>query len=311
MGELKIQGLAVEGNGQYPEFEKLLRKGIPSVYHEEIIHINELIIGTVILVFGFIMFYIFSDVSSLVPIIGSLAVIIGIALTLHGLRKYFSLRRKYRFQNLSRKTISECIMYLDARVFPSKRLDSRVPYDLALHPSFYNPEKFCKEFREFVIGTRDQVTWPIRIIDQFRWDVKVAKQGFRPCSMAFFGLTFILILVLAFLFTLSIWPWMFAIVLLGYCTLQGIYMYIRYLIDNKSLLRDSWIDELVSSETVELEDSIHQIFEQLQAEFPYPFRFYLSGEYPQLVYTGREVTSPQNTSLKEAVLYPKLTTDNE
>jgi hypothetical protein len=301
----------VDGEGQFPEFEKLLKKGIPSIYHEEVIHIQELFIGMVIASFGFILSFLFSHVSNLVPAIGLLVMIIGIALILNGTLKYVSRRRQYRFQNLSRKTISESIMYLDARAFPSKRLESDVPYDLVLHPSFYNPQKFRKVFRSFAISTRGQITWPSSILDEFRWDAKEAKDGFRPCSVTFFGLTIIFLVIIVYILSLAGWVLMLTTVVLGYCVLQGTYMYLRYLFDNKSLFMDSWIDELVASESVELEESIHQIFNLLQAKFPYPFRFYIRGEYPQLVYTGREVTSPDKIRLKEALLYPILTVDNK
>ncbi|MFW9805396.1 MAG: hypothetical protein ACFFFK_01545 [Candidatus Thorarchaeota archaeon] len=296
---------------QFPRFTELLRKGVPSAYHEEIIHIQDLPIGIVIAIIGLVISWPFSYFSGVIPTIGLIVLLFGISLMINGFWKYFSLRKEYRFQNLSRKTISEAIMYLDARVFPPERLESHVPYDLALHPSFYNPEKFRNQFRSFVINTRGQITWPSRIVEQLKWDVEVAKQGLRPCSVTFFGLTIILIVIITYLVSLADWTWMFAIFLLGFCTLQGIWLYIKYLFDKKSLFRDSWIDELVSSNLVELKDSMYQIFNLLHAEFPYPLRFYLTGEYPQLVYTGREVISPNKTRLKEAVLYPKITEEKE
>ena len=59
------------------------------------------------------------------------------------------------------------------------------------------------------------------------------------------------------------------------------------------------------TDSIELEETLSEIFALLQTEYRYPLRFYLVKDYPQLKYTGRTKTSETLVQLKEAVFYPR------
>ncbi|MFX1578247.1 MAG: hypothetical protein ACFFBJ_01265 [Promethearchaeota archaeon] len=295
----------MDEKGEFPKFKELLQNAMPSPYHEENAHIQDFLIGTSITVFGFWFMLLLAALSDEFEILGLFVTLGGIALILHGILKFFSLRKIYSFMGLSRKTISDAIMYLDARARLYERTESNDHGHGKMPFSDFELNQFRREFRELVIHTCGLISWPSRIADEISWDVQIAKYGLRSHTITSLGVMSIFIVLIAYLFTLSNWIWMVVGFLLGCSLLGSVYGYIRYLYNNRLMFRDNWISTLVTSESIQLDDVINQIFDILQAKFPYPLRFYLISEYPQLDYTGRTMTTETKIPLKEAILYPK------
>jgi hypothetical protein len=77
------------------------------------------------------------------------------------------------------------------------------------------------------------------------------------------------------------------------------------------LLGNNQIHNIKKSDSIQPEDTVGEILDLFQTEFPTPLRLYVVGDYSQLTYTGRTKTSDTLVRLKEAILYPKLTEEKE
>ncbi|MHA2143907.1 MAG: hypothetical protein ACXAB0_00540, partial [Candidatus Thorarchaeota archaeon] len=295
----------VEGKTEFPDFERLIEKEIPIVYHEEYYHQMRLFIGPFIAVLGILPLFLFRMTWGELQTFGLVATLFGVILTIRSFVLYRSNIREYSYKGLSRKTITEAIMFLDTRFVQPEKKVQVVPFLKKMVLSSYKFGRFKKEFYKFVESTTGLITWPSRLFDGFEMDIQDVKKGFRPISITFLLVLPVISIVTIYLSTFGGWTLLIAIVPSGYCFFWGIFSFFRYLYDNAPLFRSNWINQVLKSESIQLEDTIDAIFNLLQSEFPYPLRFHLTGEYPQLTYTDRTITSHTRVSLKEAVLYPQ------
>jgi len=298
-----------EQNDRFPMFEKLLEKRHPTAYHEEIEQRSDLPIGLMLAVFGFLP-SLFSNLSlGLIPIIGLIASFFGILIILRGLVLYRKQLKKYSFQGLTRQSMSDAIMYIDAQLARPEDFKSPAPYhDMTPYSSFKLSVKKT-EFTKFLMQTAGLVTWPSKIIDEQVTNRPKKKKAFYNSLILLIAV--ILILAVIILYTLITWnwliiPWLFVPAI---CMLQIMYYivpHLHYL--NRYYNNQEWISLILKSDTVQLEESLEEIFKLLQTEFPYPLCFHLVKEYPLLKYTGRTDLSFTLITLKQAVLYPNLKT---
>jgi hypothetical protein len=196
-------------------------------------------------------------------------------------------------------------MYLDSRIVQPEKLVSVVPYHEKIAISSNKLETYKGEFQKFVICTPGLITWPSDLVDELEMEVGEARSDVRPCTLAFLVLLIVTSASTYYILTLdSLWVWLIAVVVpLG---LLAIYAYIMYLFENIHLFRSSWIHDIKKSDSIQIEDTIGEILDLLQTKFPCPLRFYLTGDYSQLTYTGKTKTSDTLVRLKEAILYPTL-----
>lgn len=295
----------MEGKTEFPEFERLLEKESPVVYHEEYHHQIRLFIGPFIAVIGTMPLSLFRMTWGELQTFGLVVFLLGVILTIRSLVLYRSQIKEYSYNGLSRKTITEAIMFLDTRFVQPEKIVQVVPFLKKMVLSSYKFGRFKREFYKFVESTTGLITWPSRLIDKFEMDIQDAKKGLRPISITFLLVLPVISVVTIYLSRFGGWTLLIAIVPSGYCFFWSIFSFFHYLYDNAPMFRSNWIHQVLKSESIQLEETIDAIFNLLQSEFPYPLRFHLTGEYPQLTYTDRTKTSHTRVSLKEAVLYPQ------
>jgi len=213
--------------------------------------------------------------------------------------------KQHNFQKLSQNTITDAIMYLEARFVQPEMLVSAVPYHEKMAISSGSIEKYKREFQKFVISTTGLITWPSILIDELEKDVGDAQHDVRPCTLGFLALLITISAVTYYILTLeSLWVWLIVVGPFGFSL---IYAYILYLFQTTHLFGFNRIHDIKKSDSIQLEDTIGAIFDLLQTEFPTLLRLYVIGDYSQLIYTGRTKTSDTLVRLKETILYPKLT----
>jgi preprotein translocase subunit SecE len=168
----------------------------------------------------------------------------------------------------------------------------------------YDLGMFRRKFQKLVKSTIGLITWPSKLIDELEREIQEEKKNLRPCLITVFLFFLVMSVITYYANTLGGWL-LFTPVLLFICSFQIIILYFRDLYNRAHIFRGNWIHQVQKSESIQLEETIDEIFNLLQSEFPYPLRFYFTGEYPKLTYTGRTVTSYAFNPLKEAVFYPQ------
>jgi hypothetical protein len=294
----------VEGKTEFPDFERLIEKEIPIVYHEEYYHQMRLFIGPSIAVLGILPLFLFRMTWGELQTFGLVATLFGIILTIRSFVLYRSLHREYSYKGVSRQTITEAIMFLDLRFVQPEKPKSPVSVLMKLRLYRYDLGMFRRKFHKLVICTIGLITWPSKLIDELEREVQDEKKTLRPCLITVLLFFLVISIITYFANTLGGWL-LFIPVLLFICSFQTIISYFRYLYDRKHMYRGNLIHQVQKSESIQLEETIDEIFNILQSEYLYPLRFYLTGEYPKLTYTGRTVTSYAFNPLKEAILYPQ------
>jgi hypothetical protein len=199
-------------------------------------------------------------------------------------------------------------MYLEARFVHPELLVSAVPYHEKMAISSGSIEKYKREFQKFAISTTGLITWPSALVDELEKDVGEAQHDVWPCTLAFLALLIVIPTALYYILTpddfSSPWVWLIGVGPMG---LSIVYAYIMFLFHTKHLFGFNQIHDIKKSDSIQPEDTVGEILDLFQTEFPTPLRLYVIGDYSQLTYTGMTKTSDTLVRLKEAILYPKLT----
>ena len=212
--------------------------------------------------------------------------------------------KHHSFQKLSQSTITEAIMYLDARFAQPEKLVPVAPYNdkRAISGTMLGTYKI--EFQKFAISTSGLITWPSALVDELEREVGAARSSVRPITLAVLVISFFMVGATYFLLTHDLfWAVLIGVAPFGLVMLFG---YVTILLQTIHLVGSDRIHDIKKSDSIQIEDTLEEIFDLLQKEFQYPLRFYLTGDYPNLTYTGKTKTSDTLVSLKEAILYPRL-----
>lgn len=295
-----------EGQTRFPEFERRLEKEHPVVYHEEIEQRADIPIGICAACLGVLLFVLSSFTMDVFQTLGLVVSIVGILLIVRGFALYRLNLRSYTYRGLDRETITGAIEYIDARIAKPEELESPAPYhDKIAIPSFELGSKSA-EFAKLVRSTAGLITWPSYFIKGIEEDFQNVRR--KLPRIAVFLLTLFFVSALAIYYTLAlgglylIFPALWTL----FCTLQISYQFLRSVFGNVYFPDQDWLDQVLQTESTQLEKSLDEIFNLLQSEFPHPLRFHLVKEYPQLKYTGRTKTGFTLVRLREAVLYPRI-----
>jgi len=297
-----------EGHSRFPEFERLLEKKLPSVYHEEsflgffsAIGILISIIGVFVLLFG-------QDIHSWVSALGLLIFFFGFLVLIVSILRGLSDRRKYRFQGLSRFLISDAIMYIDSQIVPSGVFEST---DSGHDSTAFSNSWLVSKREKFIIfmkATAGLISWPSEIVEPIEHDIKNNQERLPVFITAIIAIFIVLVLPNYFLLMSEV----FMLVIIGLfllicCTIQWPFAAGYIVFRNWFFFRGGWILDVRRSDSIQLEESLTEILSLLQSQFPYPLRFFFIKEYPLLTYTGRIETADVGVRLREAVLYPSDT----
>jgi hypothetical protein len=296
----------VKGQGSFPEFERLLEKERPLVYHEEYDHFSELSVGLLLVSVGITLFIIMESVSNFIHDISLLLPPIGAILCCRGLILNRLGRREYQFRGLSRTALSETVMYLDSKVAQPEELESIAPYHEGSTLSSFEQIKMQDALVRFVKNTIVVVTWPTGFILDIKGKMEKIKKRLAILPICVALLTLLLFAATYNALTSESQILVFFAWSLGYlllisfgCIAQSLYYYARSPILGQS-------SRIITSGSQKIEDTLNEILALLHNEYNYPLRFYVAGAYPILEYTGRTKTSYSLVRLKEAVFYPRI-----
>ncbi|MGY5870971.1 MAG: hypothetical protein RTV72_01860 [Candidatus Thorarchaeota archaeon] len=296
----------MDDNTQFPEFEKLLEEENLSVYPEEFKHQGRMSFATSMIGYGiipYLMLFFGEDLGAIVYV-GFFVSLVGFAVSLREYVSYRSLREKYCYRRLSRKTISDALMYTEAHSLESEEIESPPPYhDMSKH-STYKSNVNKQEFAKFLAITVGLITWPCKLIEGFVIELKEMRK------QSIFGFLFISVIIL-FLLLVSY----FAIIsMVSYAIAFGLLFAMyglsiagsipRVLYSERHLLKLDWLTQIEKSDSIELDELMHSIFKLLQDEYHHPVRFHLWRKYPLLEYSSRVKIYEPHLQLKEAILYP-------
>jgi hypothetical protein len=294
----------VEGQKSFPEFDMLLEKERPFVYHEEYDHLIGLGVGLLLVSVGIVLFIITESVSRILQIIGLLLLPIGAIFCCLGLIQNQLGRRKYQLRGLSRTALSETIMYLDSVIVQPEELESPAPYHDNIVLGSFEKIKITKGFVKFVNRTSGYITWPSDFVTGINENFEKINRRLALLPLCAIILSLLLLAAMYSFLTSKAANLVYLGTGLGfvglysiYCVAQSFYEYSRY----PKLANPN---NLVVSSSKNIEDTLNDIFLLLQSEYHYPLRFYVTRVYPILEYTGRTKTSFTLIRLKEAVFYP-------
>jgi multisubunit Na+/H+ antiporter MnhG subunit len=299
----------VEGYSDFPEFEKLLEKESPSVYHEEYLLDKRVGIGIILSIIGIIVI-IFSS-SNLCTYIGLGIILIGFLTATTCIVINRLKQRRYTFQGLSRNLISKAIMFIDLQLSKLKTIESTVPHHENLPYSYLELNSMRESFILFLKSTKGLITWPIEIINPMEDSLRKNRKQLPTFLTTLVVMFFILVLSCYFLLASGFFLLVAVGLILLSCTIPYPFYVPIYMIKRMYLFKDDWITDVSRSDSISLEESLLRIFSLLGSKFPFPLRFHLMGEYQLLEYTGRTKSSSTHVILKEAVLYPRSSTQNE
>ena len=217
--------------------------------------------------------------------------------------------KQHSVQKLSQTTITDAIMYLDARFAQPEKLVCVAPYHDKRAVSGIKLNSYKKGFQKFALSTSGLITWPSALVEELEREVGDARSSVRPITLAVLVLVSVLSVFTYFLITIDL----FWAVLLGVAPfgLVVFYGFVTILLRTTHLLGNNQIHDIKKSDSIQPEDAVGEILDLFQTEFPTPLRLYVVGDYSQLTYTGRTKTSDTLVRLKEAILYPKLTEEKE
>jgi hypothetical protein len=301
----------VEGYTQFPEFEKSLEKEALSVYHEEWNQESIMSIGVSFIALGLLPGFLtrFSKNDALFT--GLIFSTIGIVIILIPPVMKRTKWSMYSFRGLSRKTISDSIMFLDSKLAQPDELESTAPYHEKEPLTSFQYSKMKLELPKFIKSTTGLITWPSELISEFKMELEDDRHRFPGFIICIVTILLIPLVAMYFMYTsgsdvLLVFAYISLFIILQVtCNIPQI------LISNLYMFNNEWLSYVRTSQTCQLEESLNEIFTLLHSEFPHPLRFYLVREYPLLKYTGRTKTSNTLVRLKEAVLYPLDSIQNE
>jgi hypothetical protein len=300
----------VERDTRFPKFERWIEKGYPSVYEEEIYHQSELAIGILLFSLGITLLAFSSFTTTSVEVIGLGVLSLGIFFLVVGITRFRHELRQYCYHGLTRNTISDAIMSLDAHIVTSDEVELLAPYYDKPEPLRYEGVRKRNALIKFIKNTAGLIEWPSDFIIRMKENLKQEEKQIRTCSISFIVILLIPISIIYYLATRDFLLLSVFFVPLAICIVEVSYYYVRTLYDLSYLLRDDWLNDVFTSDSVQLDETMVSILNLLHSEFQWPLRFYLGRQYPQLVYTGRTKTAFHLARLKEAILYPEQATHN-
>jgi len=301
----------VEGYADFPEFERLIEEGSSTVYHEVLQYEWDQIIGIFVAIFSLFplgfsylkLYPIMQD--SIIQSIGLMVSLIGVIIFLRGFVLHHRLLRKYRYQGLSRNIISDAITYIDSQLAISEEFKKGASSQRNIP---YSTTKFLTMREQFVIfikSTAGLISWPSEIINNIELDLNYRRKGLRILFAFLVFFFFILAIASYYLLTSGELYLELLGLIPAFLLLQSAYHELRILQKSPHKFKIDWIAQVKKTDSIELEETLSEIFALLQTEYRYPLRFYLVKDYPQLKYTGRTKTSETLVQLKEAVFYPR------
>jgi ABC-type multidrug transport system fused ATPase/permease subunit len=295
----------VEGKTCFPEFEKYLERGSLSVYHEDSLFDYRSFIGILIVFIGAFFIFCRNPDNYDFLILGTLIFFFGFLLLIVSLLMSKSKQKLYKYQGLSRHRISEAIMFIDALLPQPSVFESTEPnHENAI---FSSQEMISKRdsFLLFLKATKGLVTWPSELINRLEGELQNNQKNL-PFCVATSVIVFIILVVINYFLLMS---GNLLIVVLGFllfisCTIEWPLAVVIITLKNRHVFKGEWILDVRKSDSIGLEESLLEIFSLLGSYFPFPLRFFVVKEYPQLTYTGRMKPSKSLIQLREAVLYP-------
>jgi hypothetical protein len=296
--------MVVEGENRFPKFERWIEKEYPSVYEEEIYHRVEWPIGILLTVFGLLPWLLSNFALGPIQIVGLGASLFGIIVIIAGLVRYRQKLEHYRYRGLTRKTISDAIISLDAYIVKSDEIVSAAPYHGETKLSSYDRGMKRSDLIKLIRNTSGLVEWPSDFIVNIKKELEREHKVFRRCSVTTLVILFLIISVVYYLAASEeILLWLLFAPLLV-CIGEVIFSYLQVLYTQSYLFQGDWLQNVLVSNSVQLDESMIMLLNLLHSEFQLPLRFYLGREYSLLHYTGRTKTTFTLARLKEAVLYP-------
>jgi hypothetical protein len=300
----------VERRSQFSKFEKALEKEAPSAYHEEWNQEQIMSIGVSLIALGLLPGFLTRFSKTDVLITGLIFSTIGTVIILLFPILKRTKWRTYSFRGLSRKTISESIMFLDFKLAQPEELESTVPYHENEPLTRYQLSKMKLELPKFFKSTAGLIIWPYELISEFKMELEHDRHGLPVFIICIATILLMPLAAMYFMYTSgSDVLLVFAFISL-FIFLQVWFNIPQFLASNEYLFNKEWLSSLRTSQTCQLDESLNEIFSLLRLEFPYPLRFHVVRDYPLLNYTSRTKTSYTLVRLKEAVLYP-ASTENE
>jgi len=295
----------VEGSNRFPEFEKRIEKGLPVAYHEEWNQREDIVLGGFLTILGFLPL-LWLDLSfGLFQILGFITSFIGVLVLARGVVLYRRLIKQYSFHGLTRKTISDAIMHIDAQLAQPEEFDSPVLYHDKTPVSKYKMSLNEAAFRELLANTSGLITWPSAIVEEHESNVRNDKRAFYYSLLLLIIIIVIVVMIIWYLLTAWDWSLLAFIFIPLFCLLQTSWCLVPHIFElHRYLIKDEWIAKVRKNDTIRLSESLDELFHLLQSEFSYPLKLELVRTYPQLTYTGRTKLSYTLVNLKEAVLYP-------
>lgn len=277
------------------------------MYEEELIHRSELPIGVLLTFFGFYPWILSNLFLGTFQIIGLAISFFGIILLLRAYVLHRLQLKQCSFRGLSRKTITSAIIFIDSKIFKQKELELPIPDYRTSTNSGSTARMHESKIAKFIKSTAGLIVWPSEFINEIKQDLEKMKKRIH-----FYSATLLVLFLISLSMTYNPFTsgeltllFFFLCVPLAIFTFQGMFFYLRFIFEYSYFFKDNWASDILSSESIQLEETMIEILNRLQTEFQYPLRFYLGREYSHLVYTGRTKIIPTLGLLKEAVLYPQ------
>ena len=296
-----------EGHSRFPEFEKNLARKRLSVYHEDSLFDYRSFFGILVMLVGAFFIFFGNPDNYDFFVVGTLLFFAGLSILAASLLMNKSKQSLYRYHGLSRHRISDAITFIDSRIAQSKDADSTIPCQKkeVLSPTDFVAKR--ESYFLFIKDTRGLITWPSEIITPLENDLEKNRKSLSSFVVALIVIFIILVLSTYFLIMSgTLWLVVVGFFLLASCTIQCPIFSAFFLMKNMYMFKGEWIADVRRSESIQLEDTLKEIFSLLSSQFPYPLRFHVAHEYPQLMYTGRTKANKSHIQLKEAVLYPSI-----
>jgi hypothetical protein len=297
--------MVVEAENRFPKFERWIEKEYPSVYEEEIYHRSEWPIGVLLATFGLYPWILSNFALGPIQIVGLGASLFGIIVIIAGLVRYRLKLEHYRYHGLTRKTISDAITSLDAYIVKSVEIVSPAPYHGETTLSSYDRAMKRSDLIKLIRNTSGLIEWPSDFIVDIKKELEREHKGFRRCSVTTLVVLLLSLSIVYYLISSEVLlVWVFFVPLMV-CFGEMIFGYLQYLNNHSYLFQDDWLQNALTSNSIQLDETMNRILNLLHFEFQFPLRFYLGREYSLLNYTGRTKTTYTLARLKEAVLYPR------
>lgn len=293
---------------RFPRFEKSLEREQGSVYEEEDNYVVPVAVGILLVVCMVYILHLEFISESITEVLTELGALCGIAFVTYGLYIRKRALKKYQFHGISRRTISAVVEYLDSVTVPAEQIESAARYqDGPIHKRLQIHELF-EEYLGLMKSLRQKILWP-------QEQVMLAEEYMAMYRRRIRKMIFITLLIGLFFIALGLPPALaferseiFIVMILlvhGVCAIGWALLMAYRTID---LCDVKWLNDISVSDDINLSDTLNEILLLLRNQYEYPLRFFVTGQYEGMTYTGRTKTTFTSAMLKEAVLYPSRAT---